>query len=75
MDGFFDFFKQNPNYIGLFLAAVGILLFVGALLKWQWVISPGRKFSLLRWLVGPRGEMFVASSVLIVGGIALFIAL
>jgi len=75
MDGFFEFFQQNQSFIGLFIAAIGVLLFIGALLKWEWVISPNRRFSLLRWMVGPRGEMFVVSNILIIGGIVLAIVL
>jgi len=71
----FDFFKQNPNYSGLFLAAVGLLLFVGTILKWKWVLAPGRRGSFLRWIFGPRGEMFITSSILIIGGIVLFVVL
>ena len=75
MDGFFDFFKANPGYGGLFIAAVGVFLFIGAFLKWEWVLSPGRYKSILRRLFGPRGEMFIISTVLIVGGLVLFILL
>jgi len=75
MDGFFDYFQANPNMGGLFIAAVGVLLFIGTVLKWKWVLSPGRRRSFLRAIFGPRGEMFIISAVLILGGIALFIVL
>lgn len=69
------YLAANPNMAGLVVALLGAFLFVGTLLKWEWVISPNRKFSLLRAIIGPRGEMFVVSTVIFLGGMTLFILL
>jgi len=69
-----DYFKQNPNMSGLLISAIGILLFVGALFKWSWVLSPNKsRRSLLRTIFGPRGEMFISSSIMIIAGVVIFI--
>ncbi|RZK57386.1 MAG: hypothetical protein EOO91_10245 [Pedobacter sp.] len=33
------YFQANPNGFGLVLVAVGLLLLVGAILRWQWVLE------------------------------------
>ena len=30
---------QNPRWIGLIIAAVGVLIMVGAILRWKWIIG------------------------------------
>ena len=73
MDSVAQFFEGNPKFGWLFIVAIGVFLFVGTLLKWEWVLSPSRRGSFLRWIFGPRGEMFIISTVLIVAGMVLFI--
>lgn len=68
-----SYFAQNPNAYGLILAALGALLFVGALLKWEWVLSPSNKASVMRSLFGQRGMMFIVSSLMILLGLGYFL--
>ena len=39
MEKFTSFFTENPQFVGLFIAAVGILIMVGAILRWKWIIG------------------------------------
>lgn len=44
-----DFFYKNPHYFGLFFIAAGLVLLLGALLDWDWVIQTGEgPFDLLK---------------------------
>ena len=66
------YLTQNPNAGGLVLVAIGVLIFVGALLKWEWILSPSHKRSILRALFGERGSMFILSVMLMAAGLAIF---
>lgn len=74
MDGFFDFFEKNPNLSGLVITAIGVLLFIGAVFQWEWVLRPhGSRWSIIRGILGARGQIFIYSTVLVIAGIAMFI--
>lgn len=53
-----QFFKESPEYGGLIPMAVGLLLIVGAVCNWSWVLEgDGRVFN-LAWLSNFMGRTF-----------------
>jgi len=81
MEGFFDFFAQSPEYIGLFIAAVGALIMVGAILKWGWIIGRDHTGNTVRtglfgWLIyklfGRRVFFIVTGAMILLLGLGWF---
>lgn len=67
------YFAQNPNTYGLILVAFGVLFFVGALRKWEWILRPlPLRISVMRSLFGQRGRVFISAVLLIVFGLGFF---
>lgn len=79
MDKAIAFFQANPNYFGLIIFAFGLLFFLGALLRWKWVIHDNAKFRrsnrLLVRIFGIRGALMLSSAVIMGGGLMLFFLL
>lgn len=66
------YLAENPHMAGLLLAALGLLFFVGALFRWKWIMQPTSRISLFRAAFGQRAVVFVASTLLIASGMAMF---
>ena len=75
-----QFFTQNPWVLGTFVALIGLLIMVGAILKWGWIIgqdSAGNKVrvGLFGWLVyklfGRRVFFILTGALIMLAGIAL----
>ena len=78
-----QFFSQNPWFLGAFLAVVGLLIMVGAILRWGWIIGNDPagnkvKVGLFGWIIyklfGRRVFFIMTGAVMVLGGIALAIA-
>ena len=76
--------NENPGILGLVVAALGALVLIGAICKWNWVVgrdSAGNKVrtGLLGWIIyklfGRRVFFILTGAVIMLGGIVLFIAL
>ena len=84
MEKLIEYLGQNPGYVGLFIAAVGALIFVGAICKWQWIIGRNAADSTVRtglfgWLVyklfGRRAFFIFTGAVIMISGIVWFIVM
>ncbi len=80
-----DLFERIPKeYGGLVIAALGILLLVGAIRRWEWTLDmtgqkSGKPFGFLTLMhdffgeAGVRVGVIIISVVFIVGGLVLFV--
>ena len=82
MEQITSFISENPGSIGLFFVAVGALILVGAILKWQWIVgsNSGRVRTdivgrMIYKIFGRRGFFIFTGAGICLGGILWFVAL
>jgi|GEM_PF-1077689 hypothetical protein len=84
MEKITEWVGQNPGMLGLFVAAIGALIMVGAILKWKWIVGTDHtgntvRTGLLGWLVyklfGRRVFFILTGLVILAGGIVWFFAM
>ena len=83
MENISNIISQNPGLIGLFIAAIGALIMVGAILKWKWIVGTDTTGNVVRtgligWLVyklfGRRVFFILTGVVILLAGIAWYVA-
>ena len=77
MENIMQAFTQNPGLFGIFLAVVGFVIMLGAILKWGWIVGNEPGGSKVRTgligliiykLFGRRGFfIFTGASIMILG--------
>jgi len=77
-----DFFSANPGLVGLFIGAVGALIMVGAILRWNWIVGSDRgrvRTGLVGLIVyklfGRRVFFIFTGAVIMLAGLVWFAAL
>ena len=86
MESFWETIKQtvsaNPELLGILFALVGLLIFVGAILRWEWVIGSSTSGNRIRTdvfgmiiykLFGRRVFFILTGLVIMLAGAAWFI--
>jgi len=73
---------ENPGVIGLFIAVVGALILVGAILKWRWIVGEdnarvrtGLFGYIIYKLFGRRVFFAFTGAIICLAGIAWFIVM
>ena len=73
---------ENPGVIGLFIAAIGAMILIGAILKWRWIVGEDNarvKAGLLGYFIyklfGRRVFFAFTGACICLAGIAWFIVM
>jgi len=84
MESITNLASQKPELLGLVIAAVGALILIGAICKWEWIIGSEASGNRVRtgvfgWIVyklfGRRVFFMLTGIVGLLGGVVWFVAL
>ena len=84
MEKITELIGQKPELLGIVFAAAGVLILIGAILKWKWVIGSDASGNRVRtglfgWLVyklfGRRVFFIFTGAVITIAGIVWYIAM
>lgn len=64
---------MSSTLVGILLVLGGVVVLIGAIRKWEWVIKPPHKRTLLSSILGGRGMAFVFAGILIILGVVAFL--
>ena len=84
MEQITDMISENPGILGLFIAAAGALIMIGAICRWNWIVGADAARSnrvrtgLFGWIIyklfGRRAFFIFTGAAIMIGGVALFFA-